>query len=51
MVEAGLSQAVSAFGGYSQAVDYPAEIMPALKRGIVAVREGKPALADVSVVW
>ncbi len=32
-------------------MDHPAEIMPALKRGIKAVREGKPALVDVSVAW
>jgi hypothetical protein len=32
-------------------VDHPAEIVPALKRGIAAVREGKPALVDVSVAW
>ena len=40
-----------AFGGWGQAVDHPAEIMPALQRGIAAVREGKPALVDVSVAW
>jgi len=42
---------VEAFGGWGQAVDHPAEIMPALQRGIAAVREGKPALVDVSVAW
>jgi thiamine pyrophosphate-dependent acetolactate synthase large subunit-like protein len=42
---------VEAFGGWGQAVDHPAEIVPALKRGIAAVREGKPALVDVSVAW
>jgi acetolactate synthase-1/2/3 large subunit len=40
-----------AFGGWGQAVDHPAEIVPALKCGIEAVREGKPALVDVSVAW
>jgi thiamine pyrophosphate-dependent acetolactate synthase large subunit-like protein len=42
---------VEAFGGWGQAVDHPAEIIPALKRGIEAVQEGKPALVDVSVAW
>ena len=42
---------VEAFGGWGQAVDHPAEIIPALKRGIQAVQEGKPALIDVSVAW
>jgi hypothetical protein len=29
----------------------PAQIMPAIKRGIEAVQEGKPALVDVSLAW
>jgi hypothetical protein len=33
------------------AVDHPAEITPALKRGIETMREGNPALVDVSVAW
>jgi acetolactate synthase I/II/III large subunit len=42
---------VEAFGGWGQAVDHPAEIVPALQRGIKAVQEGMPALVDVSVAW
>jgi thiamine pyrophosphate-dependent acetolactate synthase large subunit-like protein len=42
---------VEAFGGWGQAVDHPAEIVPALKRGIEVVQEGKPALVDVSLAW
>jgi thiamine pyrophosphate-dependent acetolactate synthase large subunit-like protein len=42
---------VEAFGGWGQAVDHPAEIIPALKRGIEVVQEGKPALVDVSLSW
>ena len=39
------------FGGWGQAVDHPAEIVPALQRGINAVQEGLPALVDVSLAW
>ncbi len=42
---------VEAFGGWGQAVDHPAEIIPAIQRGIKAVQEGKPALLDVSLAW
>ena len=42
---------VEAFGGWGQAVDHPAEIVPALQRGIKAVQEGMPALVDVSLAW
>ena len=42
---------VEAFGGWGQAVDHPAEIMPAIKRGMEAVEVGKPALLDVSLAW
>jgi thiamine pyrophosphate-dependent acetolactate synthase large subunit-like protein len=42
---------VEAFGGWGQAVDHPAEIVPALQRGIKAVQEGIPALVDVSLAW
>jgi len=45
------SKLVEAFGGWGQAVDHPAEIIPALQRGIAAVQEGKPALVDVSLAW
>ena len=37
--------------GWGQAVDHPAEIMPALKRGIEELQKGKPALVDVSLAW
>jgi acetolactate synthase-1/2/3 large subunit len=42
---------VEAFGGWGQAVDHPAEIVPALQQGIKAVQEGMPALVDVSLAW
>jgi acetolactate synthase I/II/III large subunit len=42
---------VEAFGGWGQAVDHPAEIGPALQRGIKAVQEGMPALVDISLAW
>ena len=42
---------VEAYGGWGQAVDNPAEIIPAIKRGIDVVKEGKPALVDVSLAW
>jgi hypothetical protein len=42
---------VEAFGEWGQAVDHPAEIVPALQRGINTVQEGLPALLDVSLVW
>jgi thiamine pyrophosphate-dependent acetolactate synthase large subunit-like protein len=42
---------VEAFGGWGQAVDHPAEIIPAIQQGIKAVQEGKPALVDVSLAW
>jgi acetolactate synthase-1/2/3 large subunit len=42
---------VEAFGGWGQAVNHPAEIIPALKRGIEVVQEGRPALVDVSLAW
>jgi acetolactate synthase-1/2/3 large subunit len=42
---------VETFGGWGQAVDRPAEIMPALQGGIRAVQEGKPALVDVALAW
>jgi acetolactate synthase I/II/III large subunit len=45
------AKVVEAFGGWGQAVDHPAEIVPALQRGIKAVQEGMPALVDVSLAW
>jgi acetolactate synthase-1/2/3 large subunit len=45
------SKLVEAFGGWGQAVGHPAEIVPALQRGIKAVHEGMPAQVDVSLAW
>jgi thiamine pyrophosphate-dependent acetolactate synthase large subunit-like protein len=42
---------VEAFGGWGLAVDHPAEIVPALRRGVKAVQKGMPALVDVSLAW
>ena len=38
---------VEAFGGCGEAVDRPQDVVPAIKRGIEAVKEGKPAVVDV----
>ena len=35
-----------AFGGYGERVTDPAEIVPAIKRGIEQTKEGKPALLE-----
>jgi acetolactate synthase-1/2/3 large subunit len=35
-----------AFGGYGERVTDPAEIIPAIKRGIAQTKEGKPALLE-----
>jgi len=35
-----------AFGGYGERVTEPAEIVPAIKRGIAQTKEGKPALLE-----
>ena len=35
-----------AFGGYGERVTEPAEIIPAIKRGIEQTREGTPALLE-----
>jgi thiamine pyrophosphate-dependent acetolactate synthase large subunit-like protein len=35
-----------AFGGYGERVTDPAEIVPAIKRGIAQTKEGKPALLE-----
>ncbi len=42
---------VEAFGGWGEAVNRPEEVAPAIKRGIQAVKEGKPALVDVLLSW
>jgi acetolactate synthase-1/2/3 large subunit len=38
---------VKAFDGYGERVESPAEVVPALKRGLAAVREGRQALLHV----
>jgi thiamine pyrophosphate-dependent acetolactate synthase large subunit-like protein len=38
---------VEAFGGWGIAIDKPEEIVPAIKQGIQAVLDGKPALVDI----
>ena len=35
-----------AFGGYGERVTDPAEIVPAIKRGIEQTQEGEPALLE-----
>jgi acetolactate synthase-1/2/3 large subunit len=35
-----------AFGGYGERITDPAEIVPAIKRGIEQTRAGKPALLE-----
>ncbi len=35
-----------AFGGYGERVSEPAEIIPAIKRGIEQTRKGVPALLE-----
>ena len=42
---------VEAFGGWGVAVDKGEDVVPAIKRGIQAVKEGKPALVDVLLSW
>ena len=42
---------VEAFGGWGQAVDQPADIIPAILQGIQVVKDGRPALIDVSLAW
>jgi thiamine pyrophosphate-dependent acetolactate synthase large subunit-like protein len=38
---------VKAFDGYGERVESPGEMVPALKRGLAAVREGRQALLHV----
>ena len=38
---------VKAFDGYGERVEKPADVGPALKRGLAAVREGRQALVHV----
>jgi len=35
-----------AFGGYGERVEKPADIVPAIKRGIAATEAGQPALLE-----
>jgi acetolactate synthase-1/2/3 large subunit len=35
-----------ALGGYGERVEKPADIVPAIKRGIAATRKGQPALLE-----
>ena len=35
-----------AFGGYGERVEKPADIVPAIKRGIAATEKGQPALLE-----
>ena len=35
-----------ALGGYGERIEKPADIVPAIKRGIAATQEGKPALLE-----
>jgi acetolactate synthase-1/2/3 large subunit len=35
-----------AFGGYGERVERPADIVPAIKRGIAATEKGQPALLE-----
>jgi acetolactate synthase-1/2/3 large subunit len=38
---------VRAFDGYGERVEHPSEVVPALKRGLAAVREGRQALLNI----
>ena len=38
---------VRAFDGHGERVEYPAEVTPALKRGLAAVRDGRQALLNI----
>jgi hypothetical protein len=38
---------VRAFDGYGERVEDPAEVVPALKRGLAAVRDGRQALLNI----
>jgi thiamine pyrophosphate-dependent acetolactate synthase large subunit-like protein len=40
------AQFAQALGGYGERVEKPADIIPAIKRGIKATQEGKPALLE-----
>jgi acetolactate synthase-1/2/3 large subunit len=40
-------EVVKAVDGYGERVERPADVAPALKRGLAAVREGRPALLNV----
>jgi thiamine pyrophosphate-dependent acetolactate synthase large subunit-like protein len=40
------AQFAQALGGYGERIENPADIIPAIKRGIKATQEGKPALLE-----
>ncbi len=40
---------LEAFGGSGQAVDQPADIIPAIRKGIEAVQSGQPAIVDIAL--
>lgn len=40
-------EVIKAVDGYGERVERPADVAPALKRGLAAVREGRPALLNV----
>jgi acetolactate synthase-1/2/3 large subunit len=37
----------NAFGGYSERIEDPVDIVPAIQRGIKATEEGAPALLEL----
>lgn len=43
------SELVKPFGGYGKRVDKPAELAPALKEGIAAVKNGRTAIINITV--
>jgi thiamine pyrophosphate-dependent acetolactate synthase large subunit-like protein len=40
---------VKPFGGYGRRVEKPAELAPAIKEGMAAVKDGKTAILNVSL--
>ncbi len=42
---------IEAFGGWGRAISHPQEIIPAIRKGIEEVQDGRPALVDVSLAW
>jgi acetolactate synthase-1/2/3 large subunit len=41
---------MQAYGGHGEAVERPADVRPALLRGLAALKEGRPALIDMRLV-